>query len=286
MAASSNPIHHDKTTVSGTGTELGFIELVGRTDRTHARFQLGEHDHGSAYEICYLRRGSQTFVVEGTRHTIRGGEFFITYPGERHGSGDEPLEKSLLYWMIIDPTAPVTSIESEGALAMIMSVLQRLKQGKARTALSATRAETHFDAIFSAWEEPAGVREARIVQAVLAISLAMMDASVASGHEDISSEIKSVVSAIRGAPERRIGLDELGQIAGLSASQLRARFEAELGMPPSEFANRVRVEEAKIRLRAGDTVTDVAFTLGFPSSQYFATVFKQFTGQTPSEFGP
>ena len=48
---------------------------------------------------------------------------------------------------------------------------------------------------------------------------------------------------------------------------------------------RKEIERAQALLLGGDhTVTNVAFGLGFSTTQYFATVFKRYTGQTPTGF--
>ena len=58
-----------------------------------------------------------------------------------------------------------------------------------------------------------------------------------------------------------------------------------MGVPPAEYMVRRKVELAKKRLSAPKPhVTNVAYDLGFSSSQYFATVFKRYAQQTPSQF--
>ena len=56
-------------------------------------------------------------------------------------------------------------------------------------------------------------------------------------------------------------------------------------MTPNDFLLRVRVEKAReLMANRGKTVTEVAFAVGFSSSQYFSTVFRRYTGQTPGEY--
>ena len=72
--------------------------------------------------------------------------------------------------------------------------------------------------------------------------------------------------------------------AGLRASQFRRRFAEETGFAPREYRMLRRVRTAKLRLRRGEAVTQVAMRLGLSSSQHLATVFKKWVGVTPREY--
>ncbi len=54
---------------------------------------------------------------------------------------------------------------------------------------------------------------------------------------------------------------------------------------PNDYLQRLRVETAQGLLLETDlAVTAVAGEVGFDTSQYFAAVFKKYTGQTPTAF--
>lgn len=70
---------------------------------------------------------------------------------------------------------------------------------------------------------------------------------------------------------------------GIGRRQLARLFQAREGCPPKRWLLRRKIEEARLRLALpGMSVTQVAFDLGFPSSQHFATTFRRLTGSTPS----
>ena len=94
-----------------------------------------------------------------------------------------------------------------------------------------------------------------------------------------------VLRHIEGHLEEPLALPGLAERAGLSLPRFKSRFKQEVGIPPADYVLRCKIEAAKQRL-AGSTVsvTDVAFELGFSSSQYFATVFRRYTRQTPGQY--
>src|SRR4029453_9410637 len=56
------------------------------------------HVH-SFFELCYVRRGSGTFLINGTLHRVRPGDTLIAKPGEAHemiSSRRQPL--GIYFW--------------------------------------------------------------------------------------------------------------------------------------------------------------------------------------------
>jgi AraC-like DNA-binding protein len=95
--------------------------------------------------------------------------------------------------------------------------------------------------------------------------------------------MRSVMLACRNAPEE-MTVTAMAKVARMPLHQFRSEFSHHAGMTPHEFLVRARIEKAKILLKAGQSVTKCAHQLGFCSSQYFASVFRKFEGQSCSDF--
>jgi|GEM_PF-498343 len=71
----------------------------------------------------------------------------------------------------------------------------------------------------------------------------------------------------------------------LSRSYLSDLYSKEMGESLSESLTRIRIEEAKRRLRAGEMkIYEVAEAVGFPDAKVFAKTFKRVVGCSPKEF--
>jgi len=69
---------------------------------------------------------------------------------------------------------------------------------------------------------------------------------------------------------------------GLSYRQVSRHFSAEFGISPKRYQVEARIREAQRLLSGtGQSITSIAFELGYPSSQHFATQFRGQTGVTP-----
>ena len=106
-----------------------------------------------------------------------------------------------------------------------------------------------------------------------------------TSSRSISPIIQASLAVIDQNHQRWLSVGQVADEIHLSESAFRNLFRQEVGMPPAEYMIRQKVELAKGLLRKpGSTITNVAHDLGFSSSQYFATVFRRFTDQSPSEF--
>jgi len=102
---------------------------------------------------------------------------------------------------------------------------------------------------------------------------------------DSSADLKESLSYIHRHLEEKISLEQLSAISGYSQSYYRRRFQTEFGMPPVRYINLKRVERAKKLLLGGMyTKGEIAQLCGFENQQFFARVFKKYTGKRPSEY--
>ena len=82
-----------------------------------------------------------------------------------------------------------------------------------------------------------------------------------------------------------ISIEELAEKFGYSSRYIRKCFKEETGISCSQYIASLRIEKAKELLWSGaGTVTEIAASTGFNSSQYFCRVFQQYTGMTPMEY--
>jgi len=264
---------------------LAEVPVFGRYEYCSAHPGLVTHMHPHAVEICYLERGCQTYRTAGREYHLVGGDVFVTTPGEPHDTGGRVEERGILYWMNLKIPKPGGSIlmlparESESLVSQLSSLPHRHFPG--RPALKQI-----FNEVFSLCEHPAQAL-IRIAVANQLVRFILETISCAHRHEGIhrSPVISKLVERIKSCPEQNYSLVELATEAQLSVSRFKSKFKAQIGIAPHEFILRCKMEAAKEMLLDGrKSVTDTAMELGFSSSQYFATVFRRFTQQTPVEF--
>ena len=83
-------------------------------------------------------------------------------------------------------------------------------------------------------------------------------------------------------------LPELAKAVGCSVNHLSQVINAGFGMSFFDYVNRYRVDHAKTLLSElespGDSVLNIAFSVGFNSNSAFYTAFKKCVGQAPAQY--
>jgi len=106
-----------------------------------------------------------------------------------------------------------------------------------------------------------------------------------SGRRDCPPFIVQVTDHCLKNLSRRISIDQLAEIAGLSRAHFSREFARHVGMPPAEYIHELRMRKALTMLQNEQmTVKEIAFACGFDDCSYFCKVFRAFYGKTPAMF--
>ena len=72
---------------------------------------------------------------------------------------------------------------------------------------------------------------------------------------------------------------------GMSRASLYNKLKALTGMGINDYINKFRMEKAIALITHTDmSFTEIAEKIGFTTSRYFSTAFKQYTGETPTQY--
>jgi transcriptional regulator GlxA family with amidase domain len=86
------------------------------------------------------------------------------------------------------------------------------------------------------------------------------------------------------ASEEEWPVERLASVSGVSEAHFARSFKDAFGVPPHRYLLTRRIERAKALLRDTDQpIIDIAFATGWSSLGTFGRVFKDITGQSPTE---
>lgn len=79
--------------------------------------------------------------------------------------------------------------------------------------------------------------------------------------------------------------ESLAALCHMSTVYFRKTFEAVYGISPIRYLNRLRIEKAKAMLSGDyDSVSQVAESVGYSGVYHFSKMFRQYTGQSPTQY--
>ena len=105
--------------------------------------------------------------------------------------------------------------------------------------------------------------------------------SIAVDDPDVAAALRF----IREHAAEEIGVTEVVAAAALSRRTLERRFQERLGRSPHDEIMRERIRRAQQLLRDTDLpLRTIAYRTGFRHPEYMSVVFRQRTGQQPSQF--
>ncbi|MEZ4969144.1 MAG: AraC family transcriptional regulator [Flavobacteriaceae bacterium] len=245
---------------------------------------LESHQHGGALEICYCMRGQQHYKIGEQLFELNGNDIFVVPPNTMHSTGEFPEDKGELFWiqLVVDgPNGKLCNMSKKQSEFLLGALLDKSCQ----IFKGAFQLKYILEKLFVELENSDSLlSRIMVVQLVAQLLLETVVLSNSPQKDIPSSKLNELDRFIQDNLDRMIYVDELANLARLSVGYFKFWFKSKSGMPPREYVNRLKIEQAKIELSAGGTVTSVAFGLGFGSSQYFATTFKKFTGVTPRSY--
>ena len=274
-----------RETTEGLPPLLPELKLVGHVSYHTARPSFfHRHQHRDVLEIFYIVRGKVSWWVEGVCSEVKGNELFLIWPEELHGARDNIVEPSEYYWIQVD----LPSLRRGAGKALAR---QFGKPSRGALPRHFRGAASLLPLYRSLLEEQTGQEPNReLVQGAtlhlllsLVVRYARTDASSAPGRHP---DEKPLAAALGWARENldEATVEELVRVSGLDGTRFRKSFGTAYGSTPARYLARLRLQHAKEQLARGLSVTTVSHRLGFPSSQYFSTVFRKYEGMSPTEF--
>ncbi|MDE2405263.1 MAG: helix-turn-helix transcriptional regulator [Sphingomonadales bacterium] len=215
----------------------------------------------------------------GPHRFDRLGDIFLVPPGESlHFRGDPGRQASLTCDLSPEPVAALIGRELEWTdqrlaatlditSARIRALLFRMTEEVRHPGLAA---ETMLDLFASELAIEIGrfcleVHERPVTGGLAGWRLRLID-------ERLADE------------SRAPGLAELADICNISVRQLTRGFRTSRGCSIGDHVEQRRMEAAKRRLMAGDSVKAVAFAMGFASPSSFTFAFRRAVGISPNQF--
>lgn len=238
-------------------------------------FSRHMHDY---YVIGLIHKGLQTFRYRGnTRYVTPPGGLLFLNPGEAH-TGEAANEEGFEYYAFYPRIAQVRAIVSDitgrdNELPLFNNV--RVDD----SALANQMRELHI----SLRNNRAPLQSESMLFCLIS-SMVKQYADIRLTELHFGKENKAIETAkayMQANLAKSITLTDLANASGFSRYYFLRLFTHVMGMSPHTYLESVRLMQAKVLIKQGLDLRDIAYATGFSDQSHFTNRFKQYLGITP-----
>lgn len=265
------------------------MKSIPRFGRGHIRTLMTHRDHG--LEIVLVDKGALNWHVEGRVERVTAGSVYFSLPWQEHGSVDEFEPGHHWHWVQIGLKGglrrPRARFEFHPALGISAREAREISALLTRSGRHCYPATPRM-----AWLIPTIVEElthpgrfgpsygqALVRLAVFELVRCIESRSVSTGAAASEDRVARFIRSLSEQSADAWSLERMAKECNLGRSRFAALCRRLTGDSPMTLINRLRVDCAKAALKSSNAaITAIALECGFGSSQYFARVFRHFTG--------
>ncbi|HEX4813093.1 MAG TPA: AraC family transcriptional regulator [Nonomuraea sp.] len=258
---------------------LGPFVSLGRYHYLAAHEPLPEQRHDHLLVLVLPLRNRVDVVLDGRAVAAGPGRVVRIRPrtGYRIGTGAQP--RGDLLWLILHTAGPAGP-----ALARVIDELGRAGRDVWPTS------PLSVDLLSRALASPAGGewltaawREALCTTAVIDLVRGLYEPedSATVEHPGLRRALRWLDDHL----EEPVTVSRLVEVSRMSASRFYETFTETFGTSPKDYVLRAKIARSeRLLAESSDSVTRIAYRLGFSSSQYFASAFRRYVGVSPTEY--
>lgn len=229
------------------------------------------HAHQSLC-IGVVLSGERILSVDGGEIVARSGDVIVFLPGQAHACADSG---ECTYLMISIPTAWLDEIGLAAESMVARSACLSNPDLYGKIVNLAELADLH---------SPAVEMEGSLIE-ILEMLVALDGFGISTNREQaLSCQVRTVRRYIETHADEEIRLKTLASLADISPWRLNRLFSSQVGMPPHEFQNMVRVNRVKAMVSDGVELAEAAVAAGYSDQSHMTRCFRKVVGMTPGKY--
>lgn len=231
------------------------------------------------YQLLYTVEGRGTFQSAHQKPVeIHSGDMFLLFPGEWHSYHPQKETGWKNYWI---------GFKGKNMDDRVKAGFLSPEKPIYNVGFSESVVRLYRDAYRTAVEEMANSQQimAGMVNYLIGLMYALERNKQFSKEKVHVDVINRARLRIRETLESNLSIQQIAEEYGIGYSNFRKLFKEYTGVSPSLYQQELRIQRAKEMLSTTDlSVKEIAYKLGFDSSDYFSAKFKAKVGASPLEY--
>ena len=235
-------------------------------------------------QLTYIHEGVIDFLIDGELHTAKQGDVVVNMPNQVFSTLDGFFPKSKTAYSKIDMDSGSEFISSS-SLNLYNNFFKNLSSPVISTGINFYYI---FRKLLDEHRNPNSLSEVKCQIGFHELILSLIESSnehFGPSNRYNNYSLQLINEFIAENVSRKIYVSEICELVNMDITQLKETFESQLGVSVCQYILNQRIDYAKkLMLNCKESITSIAFELGFSSSQYFSNQFKEVTGMRPRAF--
>jgi AraC-like DNA-binding protein len=275
---------------------IGFWDGAGAQD-----WGLDPH-RNEGIEISFLATGFMAFTVDLQRFDLHAGSLTITRPWQLHKLGHPNIGPGRVYWLILDVGVrrPNQAWRWPNWVMLQREDLIELTRWLRGNENPVWQATPRIARIFRDlgerilhWDQPHSASHMTIeINELLVELLGFLSTQKIPEDPGLTSRRRAVELFLDDMAKNPVSsrdpwtLDQMARHCGMGITAFSKYCRELVNCGPVEFLNKCRLDHAARQLQenVSKKITEIAFEIGYNSSQYFATAFRRQFHLAPLEY--
>lgn len=231
------------------------------------------------YSIHMVQEGHIRFEYDGQQQLLGPGDLFCMYPGITYLYYKNQDKESLrLTWMAMDGPG----------MENILTLLGLSRHEPYLKNRCSPMIEEHLSGLMNVLRQKDATNDAASFELrgrCYCLLGQLMISSQRQPEHRVLSWISKSLDYIRLHASEGITVQQIARLAGLNRTYFSTEFRSAVGVSPTEYIARVRMDKAKELLsQSSATVTEIAYSVGYTSLYSFTRAFKNHCHMSPTDY--
>ncbi len=240
-------------------------------------FFITQHFH-KVYEIYALEKGEVEYFIKDTVYTVHEGDIVIIPPNTLHKTVSPQHHKRRRILLYLDMEYLQEFDRKEFDFLDAVSVYTPEGRSRARSTLSAL------------WKEYQNAESETLLKAMLCEFLLLLKKERETKLEVLekhtaSGAISNIITYMNENFNSDLTLTQVANHFYMHSTYLSRLFKENTGLTFSEYIRKFRIQKSLEKLEnSRENITEIAFSVGFNSTNHFCKTFKAIMGTSPLKY--
>ena len=279
--------HNAETNVAGVALGLTLVNRIASL-RSQSATRITWHSH-DCFEMLLLMDGSTAYEFPDNETVdLPGGHFMLIPPGMLHRGLHDVRRPVSLTGIMFDPLRKGADKHTPFTAADLEWINSQFVSGARQARRMSSELRSQVNSIPQDFSSMDLSSTSFVVSLRLIVCSILLEAAKQIGCArtfEPKQAVQSAIAFMESHLDETISIETVAEAVHCSRAKFFDLFKDATGMTPNDYWQRLRIDRAQ-RLLTGSSksITEIAMECGFSTSQYFSSVFRKYSGVSPSDY--